>query len=86
VLGAITGIVGSIQATEVMKLILGQGESLAGRLLLVDALSMEFRTVKVRRNLNCPLCGDNPTIKELIDYEVFCGSPFPSLHENGALS
>jgi adenylyltransferase/sulfurtransferase len=86
VLGAITGIVGSIQATEVMKLILGQGESLAGRLLLVDALAMEFRTVKVRRNPNCPLCGDNPTIKELIDYEVFCGSPFPSIHENGALS
>ena len=44
---------------------------------------MEFRTVKVRRNPNCPLCGDNPTIKELIDYEVFCGSPFPSAHENG---
>jgi molybdopterin/thiamine biosynthesis adenylyltransferase/molybdopterin converting factor small subunit len=81
VLGAITGIIGSIQATEVMKLILGQGESLAGRLLLVDALTMEFRTVKVRRNVNCPLCGDNPTITELVDYEVFCGAPFPGEHE-----
>jgi adenylyltransferase/sulfurtransferase len=81
VLGAITGIIGSIQATEVMKLILGQGESLAGRLLLVDALTMEFRSVKVRRNPSCPLCGDNPTITELIDYEVFCGSPFPSAEE-----
>ncbi len=75
VLGALPGMVGSIQATETIKLILGQGEPLVGRLLLVDALSMEFRTVKLRRNKQCPLCGDNPTIDELIDYEVFCGLP-----------
>lgn len=73
VLGALTGIIGSIQATEAVKLILGIGEPLVERLLLVDALTMEFRVVKTRRNPNCPLCGDNPTVKELIDYEVFCG-------------
>ncbi len=73
VLGMLPGMIGTIQATEVVKLILGQGDSLSGRLLLVDALSMEFRTVKLRRNPNCPLCGDNPTVTELIDYVVFCG-------------
>ena len=73
VLGALPGMVGSIQAVETMKLILGVGEPLVGRLLLIDALSMDFRTVKLRRNPQCPLCGDNPTIRELIDYEVFCG-------------
>ena len=73
VLGALTGTVGSIQATEVVKLVLGIGEPLVGRLLLVDALNMEFRSVKTRRNPSCPLCGDNPTVTELIDYEVFCG-------------
>lgn len=73
VLGALPGLVGSIQAVETIKQILGAGESLSGRLLIIDALSMEFRTVKLRRNVNCPLCGENPTIKELIDYEVFCG-------------
>ena len=78
VLGALPGMVGSIQATETIKLILGQGETLMGRLLLVDALSMEFRTVRLRRNKQCPLCGDNPTIDELIDYEVFCGLPAPA--------
>ena len=77
VLGALPGMVGSIQATETIKLILGQGENLIGRLLLIDALSMEFRTVKLRRNKQCPLCGDNPTIFELIDYEVFCGLQAP---------
>ncbi len=75
VLGMLPGLVGSIQATETVKLIMGIGDSLAGRLLLIDALSMEFRTVKLRRNPECPLCGDNPTIKELIDYEAFCGVP-----------
>ena len=75
VLGALPGMVGTIQATETIKLILGIGDSLAGRLLLIDALSMEFRSVKLRRNKDCPLCGDNPTIHELIDYEVFCGVP-----------
>jgi len=60
-----------------MKLILEIGESLTSRLLLFDALSMEFRVVKLRRDPKCPLCGDEPTIQELIDYEGFCGAPFP---------
>ena len=76
VLGVLPGTLGSIQATEVVKLILGIGEPLANRLLLFDALSMEFRTVKIRRDSACPVCGDAPTITELIDYEEFCGSPF----------
>lgn len=75
VLGAITGIVGSIQATEVFKQILDIGNPLVNRLLLVDALSMEFRTMKIRRDPDCPLCGDHPTVTELIDYDAFCGSP-----------
>jgi adenylyltransferase/sulfurtransferase len=74
VLGAITGIVGSIQATEVFKQILGVGESLVNRLLLIDALTMEFRTMKTRQDPSCPLCGLNPTVTELIDYDQFCGS------------
>ena len=73
VLGALTGLVGSIQATEALKYFLGIGESLSSRLLLIDALSMTFREVKLKRNPACPLCGDNPTVKELIDYEIFCG-------------
>ncbi len=77
VLGAMCATIGSIQATEVLKLILDVGEPLVNRLLLYDALSLEFRIVKVRRDPECPLCGDNPTIHELIDYEVFCGSPIP---------
>jgi len=77
VLGALTGTVGSIQATEVIKLVLGVGETLTSRLLLIDGLNMEFRVVKTRRNPNCPLCGDAPTVKELIDYEVFCGLVAP---------
>ena len=72
-MGALTGLVGSIQATEALKLILGIGESLSSRLILIDALSMSFREVKLKRNPACPLCGDNPTVTELIDYEVFCG-------------
>jgi adenylyltransferase/sulfurtransferase len=75
VLGAITGLIGSIQATEVFKQVLGIGEPLLNRLLLVDALTMEFRTMKLRRDPSCPLCGDNPTVTELIDYDQFCGSP-----------
>ncbi len=75
VLGALTGMVGSLQATEVVKLLLGIGEPLVGRLLLVDALNGEFRMVNTHRNPVCPLCGDNPTVTELIDYEVFCGLP-----------
>ena len=77
VLGALTGLVGSIQATEALKLILGIGESLVSRLLLIDALSMSFREVRLKRNPSCPLCGDNPTVTELIDYEVFCGLTAP---------
>jgi molybdopterin/thiamine biosynthesis adenylyltransferase len=73
VLGMLPGLVGSIQATETVKLIMGIGESLSGRLLLIDGLDMDFRIVKVRRNKDCPLCGDNPTVTELIDYEMFCG-------------
>ncbi len=75
VLGMLPGMVGTIQATETVKLILGAGESLSGRLLLIDALDMDFRTVKLRRNPECPLCGDEPTVTELIDYEQFCGMP-----------
>ena len=78
VLGALPGIIGTIQATEVIKVILGKGEPLAGRMLLLDALAMDFRIVKVRRNSKCPLCGDNPTVTELIDYELFCGIAPPA--------
>lgn len=78
VLGSLTGLVGSIQATEALKWFMGIGESLTSRLLLIDALSMNFREVKLKRNLNCPLCGDNPTVTELIDYEVFCGLASPA--------
>ncbi len=85
VLGALTGLVGSIQAVETLKLLMGVGESLASRLLLIDALSMEFRQVRIPRNPKCPLCGDNPTVTELIDYEAFCGAPRPvdGLHQDG---
>lgn len=74
VLGVLPGMVGTIQATEAIKLIIGIGQSLSGKLLLIDALDMEFRAVKIRRDPNCPLCGDNPTVTELIDYDVFCGT------------
>ncbi len=84
VLGALTGLVGSIQATEALKQFLGIGESLTSRLLLIDALSMSFREVKLKRNPKCPLCGDNPTVTELIDYEVFCGVAEP--HEEPAVA
>jgi len=73
VLGILPGLLGVIQATEVIKLILGSGDSLSGRLLLVDALAMKFRELKLRKNPECPLCGPNKTITELIDYEQFCG-------------
>ena len=73
VLGALTGLVGSIQAVEALKLILGIGESLSSRLLLIDALSMEFRQVRIPKNPKCPLCGVDPTVTELIDYQAFCG-------------
>jgi len=73
VLGILPGLVGVIQATEVIKLILGKGEPLIGRLLLVDALSMRFRELKLRKNPECPVCGQNPTVTQLIDYQHFCG-------------
>jgi sulfur-carrier protein adenylyltransferase/sulfurtransferase len=73
VLGILPGLLGVIQATEVIKLILGQGEPLIGRLLLVDALNMHFRELKLRKNPDCPVCGTHPTVTKLIDYEQFCG-------------
>ena len=75
VIGALPGLVGSIQAIEAVKYLLGIGDVLDGRMILIDALSMEFRTVKIRRDSDCDLCGDEPKISELIDYEVFCGMP-----------
>ena len=75
VLGVLPGIIGLIQATEVIKLIIGEGDPLVGRLLLYDALDMRFRILKQRRNIECPVCGDNPSVTELIDYEQFCGMP-----------
>jgi molybdopterin/thiamine biosynthesis adenylyltransferase/rhodanese-related sulfurtransferase/molybdopterin converting factor small subunit len=73
VLGILPGLVGVMQATEVIKLILGIGEPLKGRLLLIDALTMRFRELKLRKNPDCPVCGTNPTVTELIDYNQFCG-------------
>jgi adenylyltransferase/sulfurtransferase len=73
VLGVLPGVVGTIQATEAIKLILGAGTTLVGRLLLYDAWTMRFRELKLRRDASCPVCGDHPTIKQLIDYEEFCG-------------
>jgi sulfur-carrier protein adenylyltransferase/sulfurtransferase len=75
VLGVLPGIIGLIQATEILKLILGAGVSLLNRLLLYDALEMKFRELKLRRDPACPVCGEHPTITELIDYEGFCGLP-----------
>ena len=86
VLGILPGTIGAIQATEAIKLILGIGEPLIGRLLLYDALNMEFDQVRLRKNPNCPICGENRTITELIDYEQFCGMPAHdhSLYGGGA--
>jgi sulfur-carrier protein adenylyltransferase/sulfurtransferase len=75
VLGILPGAIGTIQATETVKLILGIGEPLIGRLLLYDALGMRFREMKLRKDPNCPVCGENPTVTELIDYQEFCGIP-----------
>src|SRR5246500_5503974 len=85
VLGVLPGIVGSIQAMETIKLILGRGDNLVGRLLLFDALAMKFRELKLRKNPNCPMCGTHRTINNLIDYYEFCGvrgeeAPAPDLH------
>lgn len=73
VLGVLAGIIGNLQVVETLKLILGQGETLIGSLLLYDALKTEFRKLKLKRDPNCPICSDTPTITELIDYEEFCG-------------
>lgn len=73
VLGVLPGIIGTIQATEVVKIILGKGSTLAGRLLVLDAMKMHFRELKLKKNPDCPVCGAHPTITELIDYEQFCG-------------
>ena len=78
VLGVLPGLIGMIQATEAIKLILGKGTSLAGRLLQYDAMAMNFRNIKIRRNPDCPVCGDNPTITRLIDYEAFCADKKPA--------
>jgi sulfur-carrier protein adenylyltransferase/sulfurtransferase len=78
VLGILPGLLGVIQATETIKLILGIGEPLIGRLLLVDALGMNFRTLKLRKNPECPVCSANPTLTELIDYDQFCGIEKPT--------
>jgi molybdopterin/thiamine biosynthesis adenylyltransferase/rhodanese-related sulfurtransferase len=75
VLGILPGAIGTIQATETVKLLLGIGEPLIGRLLLYDALTMRFREMKLRKDPNCPVCGENPTVTELIDYQEFCGIP-----------
>jgi molybdopterin/thiamine biosynthesis adenylyltransferase len=73
VLGVLAGVIGNLQVVETLKLILGQGKPLVGTLLIYDALNTEFRKLKLKRDANCPVCGENPTITELIDYEEFCG-------------
>jgi adenylyltransferase/sulfurtransferase len=85
VLGILPGTVGIIQATEAIKIILGKGEPLIGRLMLYDALAMKFRELKIRKDPSCPVCGQHPTITELQDYEYFCGiAPHEEGEENGA--
>lgn len=81
VLGILPGVVGSMQATEAIKILIGIGEPLIGRLLLYDALAMRFRDMRIRKDPACPVCGEHPTIRELIDYEEFCG--VPALGEEG---
>lgn len=81
VLGVLPGIVGCIQANEVIKLIIDKGKPLIGRLLLIDALNMKFRELKLKKDSKCPICGDNPTITEPIDYEFFCGLKKPEEEE-----
>jgi len=73
VLGVLAGVIGNLQVVETLKLILGKGKPLVGTLLIYDALNTEFRKLKLKRDANCPVCGENPTITELIDYEEFCG-------------
>jgi sulfur-carrier protein adenylyltransferase/sulfurtransferase len=82
VLGVLPGTIGTIQATEVIKLILGIGTGLIGKLLLYDALDMTFQTVKLRKNPKCKICGENPVIDHLIDYEAYCGTPVHAVQSN----
>jgi adenylyltransferase/sulfurtransferase len=84
VLGLLPGTIGILQATEAVKLILGIGETLTGKMLIYDALDMTFRTVKLRKRDDCPVCGTNPTITELIDYEAFCAMPAAQRNGNTA--
>ena len=84
VLGVLPGVIGVIQATETIKVIVGQGEPLVGRLLIYDALAMRFREIRIRRNPDCPLCGAQPTITALLDYEEFCGLDTTALATVGA--
>src|SRR5262249_13125562 len=84
VLGILPGLIGVVQATETVKLILGAGKPLVGRLLLYDALEMTFREMKVRKSPQCPICGPNPTIRALIDYHQFCGVPGAEATPNAA--
>jgi adenylyltransferase/sulfurtransferase len=86
VLGILPGIIGLIQATEAIKLIIGKGTPLIGRLLRFDALEMKFQELKLRKDPNCPICGENPTITELIDYNEFCGiRPAPEIEGDTAV-
>jgi adenylyltransferase/sulfurtransferase len=73
VLGVLPGVIGSIQATEAIKLLLGAGDTLIGRLLLYDALEMRFREMRLKKDPNCPICGEHPSIRELQDYDALCG-------------
>ncbi|HEX9108566.1 MAG TPA: ThiF family adenylyltransferase, partial [Longimicrobiales bacterium] len=85
VLGVLPGIIGSLQALEAIKLLLGQGDTLLGRLVLFDAMALRFRELKLRKNPECPVCGEHPTITELIDYEDFCGlRPASDVVQSGA--
>jgi molybdopterin/thiamine biosynthesis adenylyltransferase/rhodanese-related sulfurtransferase len=90
VLGILPGLIGVVQATETVKLILGKGNPLIGRLLLYDALDMSFREMKIRKDPKCPICGPNPTIRELIDYQEFCGmrtqEPSPANSDPGEIT
>jgi adenylyltransferase/sulfurtransferase len=86
VLGALPGVIGSIQALETMKWLLGAGTSLKGRLLLFDALTLEFRELAVKRDPACPVCGATPTVRELIDYEEFCGAALPEADDSLEIS
>jgi len=87
VLGVLPGVIGVIQATEAIKIVLGQGDTLSGRLLLYDAMQMKFREVKLRRDPACPACGENPSISDVTEYEQFCGlPPTETQNQEGALA